>query len=335
LIAANEGAAVALAVGSHLANGNIPLVYLQNSGLGNIINPLTSLVDPEVYSIPMIILIGWRGEPGESDEPQHRKQGRVMNSMFDALEIPYRILPDNDIDCGVIIEEAMEITKRRGGPVALVARKDTFTSYRLKRQIQDQHQMTREAAIKIILDTISPEAAVVSTTGMTSREVFENRVSSGTGQGRDFLTVGSMGHASQIALGISLMLPDRQIFCIDGDGAALMHLGSMGVSGTFANANFKHILINNGAHDSVGGQPTVGFDIDFVSIAKACGYAWAATTNYMDELKVLIYELEYAKGPGLLEIKVNKGARDNLGRPTSSPLENKLAFMKYLRNNEN
>jgi phosphonopyruvate decarboxylase len=331
VIAANEGAAIALATGVHLATGKVPMVYLQNSGLGNMINPLTSLADPEVYSIPLIILIGWRGEPGVPDEPQHQKQGRVMTAMLEAMEIPYAVLPSTAQDAKGMVQDAVASARHRGGPYVLIARKDTFAPYNLAHAAADAQQMTREEAIQVILKSLPQGAALVATTGMTSREVFEARENDGSGHATDFLTVGSMGHASQIALGIALAQPARAVYCLDGDGAALMHMGSLGIAGCSGAGNFKHILINNGAHDSVGGQPTVGFAVDFPAIAAACGYRWVRSTNVAETLEAVLQELGQAPGPALLEIRVNKGARKNLGRPSSSPVDNKAEFMQFLK----
>lgn len=331
VIAANEGAALALAAGNYLATGKIGLVYLQNSGLGNLVNPLTSLTDPEVYSIPALLLIGWRGEPGVHDEPQHRKQGRVMIPTLDALEIPHAILPDSDEESTQLLKGVVATAYKNSAPYALIVRKGTFEPYKLQTKAADAYVLSREEALIRIIDSLQSHDVVVSTTGMTSREVFEYRERTNSGHAKDFLTVGCMGHASQIAMGIAIHKPNRQIYCLDGDGAVLMHMGSLAVIGTSGLKNFRHIVINNGAHDSVGGQPTVGFQIDLPAVARGCGYSWTASASDPEEISKRLAELHHVSGPAFLEIKVNKGARKDLGRPTTSTHDNKREFMEYLQ----
>lgn len=329
VITANEGAAIALASGYHLATGKLPFVYLQNSGLGNTINPLLSLADPEVYSIPIVLMIGWRGEPGVADEPQHRKQGRVQNSILDALEIPYSILSSDTRHIAEFVKEIADKARNTGGPVAIVVRKNTFEDFTLSYAPSKNYSITRESAIFGILNQLSSNDVVVSTTGKTSREVYEYREAKGQGHHNDFLTVGSMGHSSQIALGIA-MHSKRNVFCLDGDGAIIMHMGSLGIIGENAPANFRHIVLNNGAHDSVGGQPTVGFEISIPSIAQACGYKNVYTVSTVEQLEKQMGSFMKEEGPALLEIRIIKGARKDLGRPKSSPSENKFQLMKLL-----
>lgn len=332
IIAANEGGAIALASGYHLATGGLGLVYMQNSGEGNAVNPLVSLADPAVYSIPMLILIGWRGEPGEKDEPQHIKQGKITLDVLDALEMPYGILPQSDEEVANMLSVAIDNIQRNNAPYAIVVRKGAFEPYKLKNKISpDPDRILREEAIKIITEILESKDIIVSTTGMTSRELFENRAKSGKGHNNDFLTVGSMGHSSQIALGIAVTRPDRQVYCLDGDGALIMHMGSLAIIGSKKPKNFKHIVINNGSHESVGGQPTAGLIIDIPAIARACGYNSVFMAQKQKDIKEKMIELKKAEGPALLEIKVNQGHRENLGRPTTTPIENKLAFMNFLQ----
>jgi phosphonopyruvate decarboxylase len=331
IITANEGSAVALAAGYHLATGKVGMVYLQNSGQGNTINPLTSLVDKEVYGIPVLLLIGWRGEPGRKDEPQHVKQGKITKSLLQALEIPFIVLPDTLEEVEKALEVACTFMREQSAPYALVVREGTFTSYHLKSSSETSYPLCREDALKLIIDQLSPRDIVVSTTGKTSRELFEYRKVLKQDHSRDFLTVGSMGHCSQIALGIALSKPDKNIYCVDGDGAVIMHMGSLAIIGSQAPSNFKHIVINNGAHDSVGGQPTVGFQIDIPAIAKACGYRSVFKAETDEEVTREVGSLKIANGPALLEIRVDKGSRQNLGRPTTTPLENKRAFVRFVR----
>lgn len=326
----NEGAAIALASGYYLSTGEPALVYMQNSGLGNAVNPLLSLADKEVYGIPMLLMIGWRGEPGKKDEPQHVKQGRVMLSLLDAMEIPYVIINGSTKNIPEKIDNAISTIKKDNCQYALIISEGTFEKYPLKNNLKHDYDLTREDAIKIILDNIDSNCIIVSTTGKTSREVYEYRKQKNQSPQSDFLTVGSMGHCSQIALGISLKHPEKQIFIIDGDGAVLMHMGSIAINGTNGGENLKHIIINNGSHDSVGGQPTVGFKINFTSIAECCGYNNVWTAQTAEQIREHLTNLNRSIGPSMLEIKVNKGARENLGRPDTSPEENKISFMKFL-----
>ena len=326
VIAANEGNAIALATGYHLATGKIGLVYMQNSGIGNAINPLLSLADPEVYNIPMLLLIGWRGEPGKKDEPQHIKQGKITLDILDTLKIPYAVLLNSIED----LEKKINISDINS-PYALVVRKGTFEQYKLQKEMGTNYELTREDAIKLVVYSLDKQDIVVSTTGKTSRELFEYREALNQGYERDFLTVGSMGHSSSIALGIALQKPDRNVYCLDGDGSVIMHMGSLAIIGQQKPKNFKHIIFNNGCHESVGGQPTAGFEIDFPAIANACGYKLALKVETVDEIKRGINSLKLLnRGPGLLEIRVNKDSRLDLGRPTTTPIENKEDFMKFL-----
>ena len=330
IIAANEGCAVGLAAGYYFATGNVPLVYMQNSGLGNTVNPLLSLADREVYSVPMLLVIGWRGEPNVHDEPQHIKQGRVTCSLLDAMEIPYCILSDEEAEAKVQLEKAYSHIKASSSPYAVVVRKGIFDSYKLKTNEAVPAEMSREEAIEKIILNAPSNACFVSTTGMASRELYELRDKHGQGHAKDFLTVGSMGHASQIALGIALTKEDKTVFCIDGDGAAIMHLGGLTAIGSQRPKNMVHIVLNNGAHDSVGGQPTVGRKINLCAVAQACGYDKVVSVKTLEELQSRLKELCTNSGSVFIEVLVSKGARADLGRPKSSPIENKRAFMEFL-----
>ena len=332
IIAANEGGAIGLAAGYHLATGGIPVVYMQNSGLGNTINPLLSLTDKEVYNMPVLLVIGWRGEPNVHDEPQHIKQGKVTIPLLDCMGIRNEIIADNENDLQTQIANAVNYMKTTNEVFALVDKKGTFDSYKLKNNRQYDYALEREEAIQMVAASMDKKAVVVSTTGKISRELFEYRENSEHAHHRDFLTVGSMGHASQIALGIALNKPDRNIYCFDGDGAVIMHMGSMGIVGEMAPKNFFHIVFNNGAHDSVGGQPTIGLNIDIPNIAACCGYKKVISVEKREELQEILTSLAANEGPVLLEIKVKKGSRDNLGRPTTTPIENKTALMDFIQN---
>jgi phosphonopyruvate decarboxylase len=331
IIAANEGNAVALATGYHLATSRSALVYLQNSGLGNAVNPLTSLADPEVYSIPMLLLVGWRGAPGRKDEPQHVKQGRITPDLLTLLGVPHRVLPGSLDEAVAAIDEAVEVMRSESRPYALLVEEDTFATHVRESDEPDAHPLTREDALRALLPALGGRDAVVSTTGKTSRELLAYREASGQAAASDFLTVGSMGHASTIALGVALSRRDRTVYCIDGDGAVLMHMGALAIVGVHGPANLRHVVINNGAHDSVGGQRTVAFAVDLGAVAAACGYRAVRTADDAASIDRAMRELSEIAGPTMLEIRTRRGARPDLGRPKSSPVENKEAFMAFLR----
>lgn len=330
IIAANEGGAVGLAAGYHLATGKIPVVYMQNSGLGNTVNPLLSLTDRLVYNIPVLMVIGWRGEPGVKDEPQHLKQGLVTEALLDAMGIRHEVLVDDENALAAQVEGAIQYIRQTGEAFALIVRKGTFAPYQLQSAAVAPLSLSRERAIQLVASSLTDRDAIVSTTGMISRELFEYRVAVGQGHHQDFLTVGSMGHASQIALGIALNQPGRRMFCFDGDGAAIMHAGGLAIIGTMAPANYYHVVFNNGAHDSVGGQPTVGLRVDIPAMARACGYKTVITVDNEDDLKAQLGRLSQYETPLMLEVKVKKGARADLGRPTTTPIQNKNALMDFL-----
>lgn len=330
IIAANEGGAVGLGVGYHLATGNIPLIYMQNSGLGNTVNPLLSLADEQIYGIPMLLLIGFRGEPGVKDEPQHIKQGRVMLNMLDSMEIPYSFVSKDFDTTQEVVKSAIKDATQRSSVHALIVSKDIFAPYQLAENNNGQYQLSREQAIQCIAKHLYNNEVIVATTGMASRELFEYRVAQKQSGQRDFLTVGAMGHASQIAVGIAQARPEQNIICIDGDGAFLMHMGSAAINASLNCPNFYHFVINNAAHDSVGGQPTVGFAIDLGQIAKGAGYKSAFCITDELQLTKNMQEIFQQPGPCLIEVRVNKGARKDLGRPTTTPLENKQTLMRFL-----
>lgn len=332
-ITANEGAAVAMASGYYLATGSPAMVYMQNSGLGNAVNPLLSLADNSVYGIPMLIMIGWRGEPGVKDEPQHLAQGAATVSLLESMGIPYHRLPESTAEAASLIKEMTAQSLAEQKPVALLVSKNAFTPYASKVCEDEQAlPMSREQAISITMASIAADSTVVSSTGMISRELYELREQSGASHDTDFLTVGSMGHCSQIALGVALANRSKKVFCLDGDGAALMHMGSMAISAQSGLENFIHIILNNASHGSVGGQPTCGFAINFPNIAKGCGYASASSVSEEDELINALKKAQEGRGPALIEIKVRAGNREDLGRPTLSLKEQKDAFMKHLGN---
>lgn len=325
IIAANEGNACAIAAGYHLATGKIPVVYMQNSGEGNIINPCASLLNQKVYAIPVIFVIGWRGEPGVHDEPQHIYQGEVTLRLLDDMGIKHFVIgKDTSEDEAAEAMKTFRESLSAGEDVAFVIRKGAL-SYDVNLVYHNDYSMTREEIIRHII-LVSKDDPVVSTTGKASRELFELRES----HERDFLTVGSMGHASSIALGVALNKPDRKIWCIDGDGAALMHMGSLAVNGSIKPSNMIHIVINNSAHESVGGLPTCAGRINLADIAKSCGYVHVFSVNDYDELDEALNFAKNADALTFIEAKSRIGARKDLGRPTTSAIENKNAFMKFL-----
>lgn len=330
IIAANEGNCTALAAGYHLATGKVPVVYMQNSGEGNIINPVASLLNDRVYAIPVVFIIGWRGEPGIHDEPQHIYQGEVTVKLLEDMDIkPFVIGKETtDEEVETAMEEFRQILKSGKG-VAFVIRKDALTDAP-KVEYRNDNVMIREEIIRHIVAS-SGDDPIVSTTGKTSRELFETRIANGQSHKYDFLTVGSMGHSSSIALGVAINKPDTRIWCVDGDGAVLMHMGAMAVIGANKPKNLVHVVINNGAHETVGGMPTVAGEIDLVGVAKACGYPNAVC---VDTYEGLDKELEMAKNRkelSLIEVKCGIGSREDLGRPTIAALENKRNFLEYLK----
>ncbi len=330
IIAANEGNSAALAAGHYLATGHCPIVYMQNSGEGNIVNPVASLLNQKVYAIPMIFIIGWRGEPGVHDEPQHIFQGEITLKLLEDIGIEYYIVGVDTTEKDIFAAmEGFRSSLQAGKSVAFVIQKNALC-YDKKITYQNENSLRREEIIQHII-SISGNDPIVSTTGKASRELFELRVANKQGHERDFLTVGSMGHSSSIALGIALSKEKTKVWCVDGDGAVLMHMGAMAVIGTIAPQNFIHIVINNGAHETVGGMPTVAKKIDLVSIAKACGYSSAISVNTIQQLDVALHRAKSSHELSFIEVKSAIGSRANLGRPTTSAVENKISFMEYLR----
>lgn len=329
VIAANEGNCAALAAGYHLATGKVPVVYMQNSGEGNIINPVASLLNDKVYAIPTVFIIGWRGEPGLHDEPQHIYQGEVTLKLLDDMDIKSFVIgkETTDEEVAKVMNEFRELLNV-GKDVAFVIRKGALSTD-VKVEYKNDNKMVREEIIKHIVK-VSGEDPIISTTGKASRELFETRVANSQSHKYDFLTVGSMGHASSIALGVAINKPEQKIWCVDGDGAVLMHMGAMAVIGSNSPKNLVHIVINNGAHETVGGMPTVAGSIDIVAIAKACGYKNAVSVDSFEALDKELSEAKKRNELSLIEVKCSIGARDDLGRPTTTALENKENFMEYL-----
>ena len=328
VVAANEGGAVAIAAGHHLATGEVPLVYLQNSGLGNLVNPALSLLARSVYAIPCVLLVGWRGEPGVPDEPQHVAQGRVTLQQLALLDVPALTLPADRGAAEECVREAVIGARDRSGPVAVVVGAGVLQ--RIPAVTDEASRLRREDVVIAALRAAPEDAIVVSTTGMISRELHEYRARTGA-TSTDFLTVGSMGHASSIALGVALARPTRPVVVLDGDGAALMHLGAFAVIGDCAPRHLKHVVLNNAAHDSVGGQPTAARTTRLAGVAAACGYRWTQEAESREGLESSLGELFAADGPALLDVRVARGARAGLGRPGGSLLERKRAFMAHVQ----
>lgn len=329
IITANEGNAVGMACGYHVATGKSGVVYMQNSGEGNIINPLLSIADPDVYSIPMLLLIGWRGEPGKHDEPQHVKQGKVTCELLAAMGVPYEVLSHDDWEGQ--LKRSIDQMEKESRPVALVIQKGLFASYPFTPEDNGAF-MSREEALKVILSNLKDSDFVVSTTGKTSREIFEIREASGQKHSNDFLTVGGMGHTSSIAFGMAIG-SDKDVWCIDGDGSFLMHMGAFPVIAQNAPRNFKYILNNNGAHESVGGQPTVGQKIDIPGILRASGFEKVCEASTPEEIEAGMVVLR-ENSKSALVISTHQGSRADLGRPTTTPRANKIAMMEKLKSFE-
>ena len=329
IIAANEGNSVALAAGYHLATGKVPVVYMQNSGEGNTIHPIASLINEKAYNIPMIFVVGWRGEPGVHDEPQHIYQGEITLKLLEVMGIEYFVITKE-----TTLEKLQEVMKKfkemlsSNKQIAFVIKKGSL-EYDEKVNYTNKYNIKREDIIKHIVN-ISQTDPIISTTGKASRELFEYREERKDGHSYDFLTVGSMGHSSSIALGVALNKPKTKVWCIDGDGAVLMHMGAMAVIGNNNPKNLVHIVINNGAHETVGGMPTVANNIDFCKIAKACGYKKVLSADNFSDLDKALTIAKKSRTLTFIEVKSSIGAREDLGRPTTTARENKENFMKYL-----
>ncbi len=315
VISANEGAAVGFAVGVYLESSKPAAVYMQNSGLGNAVNPLTALAHREVYGTPMVVIIGWRGEPGKPDEPQHMVQGRITRELLDIVDIPFVVLDSDETVAQEQIHGLIQSMEMSPGPVAIVVPAGTFDKGAATSPTPGELSMTREEALTEVVSAIPPGDRVIATTGMLGRELWEIRQNSGQSPENDFLVVGGMGHASAIAHGVAVANPDTTVWCLDGDGSLLMHLGSLAVIGNSQPPNLRHVLFNNYSHDSVGGQETSAVSVDFEGLCQAVQYVWAGSTSELNEVSGLIRHLSNTSGPALVELRVKKGARSDLGRP--------------------
>lgn len=328
-VPANEGAAVGIAVGDYLATGKIPCVYMQNSGIGNVVNPVTSIANAEVYDIPMLFITGWRGEPGKNDEPQHKFMGKVTEAIYDVLDIKHSAIGEEttEEEFNRIIECAKsELSANR--QFALIIKKDTFEKHSYGKYA-NSYKMVREDAIAQIIRSLDSKDVVISTTGKISREVYEQSDLILGSHEQDFLTVGGMGHASMIAFGYAARRPDLRVYCLDGDGALLMHMGSVMFLGKEKPENLVHICINNESHESVGGMPTGAAGKFYAPVAKEAGYTQVYHVESEEELAEALKAIKSDKTLTFLEIMVEVGARDDLGRPKESAVENKNNFMKY------
>jgi len=331
IVAANEGNAIALCAGHYLATGHPGLCYMQNSGLGNAVNPIASLMDGQVYGLPCLLVVGWRGEPNVHDEPQHVKQGQITLSQLELLDVPYMVLDKAMSEADFDADFADIRAHLDAGRTAAIVVKKGALSCSLKPKYGNEYAMTREEAVDVIIRLAGKQDVFVSTTGKLSRELFELREAMGEGHARDFLTVGSMGHASMIALGIALAQPDRRVWCLDGDGAALMHLGAMAVLGQKKPANLVHVVINNAAHETVGGMPVCAGALNLTSLAMASGYRHVTRAASEMELYRAAQDAMDAGELSFIEVMCAAGARADLGRPTTTPRENRDALMHFLQ----
>ncbi len=328
VVAVNECEALAIASGYYLGSGKIACVYLQNAGLGKMVNPLTSLCDEKIYAIPALLVIGWRAEPGTSDEPQHKKMGEITCGLLDILGVPYKIVDENSFASDIFVAKNWMETKKT--PFALIVRKGLMSEHDSIDTNDTKLWMTRESAIQIIADRLGETDVVIATTGKTSRELFEHRLRKGNNIGKDFYTVGSMGCASAIGFGVAYAQPHRRVVVFDGDGSLLMQFGSCATIGHYKLKNLVHIVFDNNAHDSTGGQQTVSNTVNFADVAKACGYSSYIVVHDQHSLVDSLSDVAF-DGSRMIVVKINKGSRKNLGRPTSTPSENKIAFMNFLR----
>ncbi len=329
IISTNEGSAIALGIGYHLGSNKVPMIYMQNSGIGNIINPITSLANNQVYGIPMLLVIGWRGEISADgsqlkDEPQHKKQGLITLDQLNLLGITYEILDKDTKNFDILIDKLLNEAKSEHSPVALVVRKNTFSKYEFSPKIKSNSYLSRELIIEEIISN-SGDCKIITTTGMASRELYEIREKNNNSHEKDFLTVGGMGHASQIATGLAISQPNKKVICIDGDGALLMHTGGLSISGKLD--NLIHIVINNGVHDSVGGQPTMARFLCLSEIAKNFKYSSSITVSTKEELNASLKSSLISNKSSFIEVLSKPGARKDLGRPLTTPMQNKNAFL--------
>ncbi len=329
-ITANEGAAVGMAIGAYLATGVPALVYMQNSGLGNALNPLVSLASQEVYGVPLVLLVGWRGEPGVSDEPQHKLQGSRTRELLDAIQIPWEVAEDSTEEFKSQLQRMRQLSVHISNPTALLVRAGSFSSNSAvaKPSMTVQNElMSRERALEIVAE-FDPEGYYIATTGMLARELYEIRENQGRYHNQDFLVIGGMGHVAAISHGFARLRNKGVVYCLDGDGSMLMHMGSSAVLASEREAKIIHIVFNNGCHDSVGGQPTPTNQLDFAKLAQALGYSLSIQVRTPRELESALTESKKAKGATFIEIVVRPGARKDLGRPKNPPSQMMQKFLE-------
>ncbi len=328
VVAVNEGNAIALAIGNYIGSGKPSLVYLQNSGIGNTLNPLLSLADKEVYSIPMLLLVGWRGYPDVLDEPQHVKQGYVTKKLLEAIEIPFFEM-DSSTDPISLILSALEVMHRENCPVVLLTREDLFEDDFKRKSVENHFDLTRRSALQTIAEYVQEDSAVFTTTGFIAREFMEIRDQEGIGEGSDFMCIGGMGHVSAIATGFAMATKSsKKVVCLDGDGSLLMHMGALTVSGQNPDINLLHIVLNNGSHESVGGHPTLASDLDLHKIARACGYKETAVVVSKKQLEKAFLDYSKKNGISFIEIKISTTDTKKPLRPSNTPRENLINFLE-------
>ncbi|MFB0562329.1 MAG: phosphonopyruvate decarboxylase [Candidatus Lokiarchaeia archaeon] len=328
VIATNEGEALAISTGYHISTGNVPVVYSQNDGFLNMMNPLTSLVDSYVYEIPALLLISWRGSPKLEDAIQHKRIGEITTNLLDLLDIPYHIYDGDNNKLRIAIKKGVLLARNENKSYALLFFKGDIEPYPHPHKIDAE--MSREEAIKLIVESVDGDAVFVSTTGKTSRELFEYREKKDDDHKKDFLNIGAMGYANAIALGISLNKINKRVIVLDGDGAVLMHMGNLATIGHYKPGNLFHIILNNFSHDSTGGQPTLANSVNFCEVARAVGYTYAVEVKTKAQLIEEMEHLNKINGPALIVVYVKKGARSNLGRPNLPLIELKRRFMDFM-----
>lgn len=330
VMAANEGNAIGIAAGHYMATGKIPVVYMQNSGIGNATNPLLSLTHDCVYGIPMVLVIGWRGDPAISDHAQHRKQGELTPVLMKDMDIPYEILDSDD----TVIEKfawAVAKAKEISSPVALIAKKAILTE-KVKKQVYPESKlMNREEAVSAVVEVLGSDAIYLGTTGRATREVHEQLKAHGVGEGYEFQNVGSMGHVSSVGLGLALARPDRKVVVFDGDAAVVMHMGALATNCRYKAGNLIHIVLNNGVNESVGGQPSAGYVVNLTEVATACGYRTPGhAVETREELQRIICDFDKGEMPLFVDVHVRQGIRSDMPKLNIDHKAQKDALMKNL-----
>ena len=330
IVTENEGASVGVAIGEYLATGSPACVYMQNSGLGNVVNPITSLANSDVYGIPMLLIVGWRGEPNTKDEPQHKYMGKITLELLRVLDIPYAVVDSQttEDELDIFLKNARNVFAVNK-QYALVVKQGAFEKEN-NIAYSNNYCMKREEAIEIIVRWLKEDDIVVSTTGKISREMYENCNTIWGNHTQTFLTVGGMGHANMIAYQLAKRKSNQRVICLDGDGALLMHMGSLAILGRKPANNMIHICLNNDAHESVGGMPTGAAGISYAGIAESCGYRKVYHVVEEKALQETLAEIRKDHEMAFLEINVAIASRNDLGRPKETAEKNKISFMEYL-----